>query len=148
MGRFGAVFTASEALIHKNFIVVADAFEGFFFVLVAFGRVILICFVAGTFGVFICTEGNVVLAVRGIVVGRFLAGHTFGGLFSGAPFGNLIVVAAIIVGASRHEEFILDTIRAMFVCFREGGSRELIAIDAFGDFVCRGVFTSVSDIGM
>jgi hypothetical protein len=100
MGRFGAVFTAAEALIHKNFILVG-AFKGFFFVLVAFGRVILICFVAGTFGVFICIEGNVVVAV-----GRFLAGHSFGGLFSGAPFGNLIVVDAIIVGASCHEEFI------------------------------------------
>jgi hypothetical protein len=122
--------------------------KGSFFVMVAFGRVILICFVAGTFGVFICIEGNVVLAVIGIVVGMFLAGHTFGGLFSGAPFGNLIVVVAIIVGASRHEEFILDTIRAMFVRFRGGDSRELIAIGAFGDFVCGGDFTSVSDIGM
>jgi hypothetical protein len=129
MGRFGAKFTAAEALV-------------------AFGRVILTCFVVGMFRVFICIEGNVVLAVRGIIVGRFLAGHTFGGLFSGAPFGNLIVVVAIIVGASRHEEFILDTIGAMFVSFKGGGSRELIAICAFGDFVCGGVFTSVSDIGM
>jgi hypothetical protein len=106
-------------------------------------------FVAGTFRVFICIEGNVVLAVRGIVVGRFLAGHTFGGLFSGAPFGNLIAVVAIIAGASCHEEFMLDTmIGAMFVRFGGAGSRELIAIGAFGAFVCGGVFTSVSDIGM
>jgi hypothetical protein len=135
MGRFGAVFT-TEALIHKKFILV-DAFEGFFFVLVAFGRVISICFVAGTFRVFICIDGNVVFAFGGIVVGRLLAGHTLGGLFCGAPFGNLIVVVAIIVGVSRHEEFVLDTIGAMFVCFGGGGSRELIVIGAFGDFVCR-----------
>jgi hypothetical protein len=113
MSRSGGVFAGEECVL-------VVAFEGFVVVMVTFGWIIARCFVAGTVRVFIFVEE--VFAVRGIVIGIFLAGHAFGGLICGASFGNHVAVAI--------------TVGAMIVLFRVGDIT-LIAVGALGDFVCR-----------
>jgi hypothetical protein len=112
MSRFGGVFAGEECVL-------VVAFGGFIVVVVTFGWIIARCFVAGTVGVFIFVEE--VVAVGGIVIGIFLAGHAFEGLICGASFGNHVAVAI--------------TVGAMVVLFRVGDIT-LIAIGAFRDFVC------------
>jgi hypothetical protein len=121
MSRFGGVFAGEECVLMVAF--------GGFVVVVTFGWIIARRFLAGTVRVFIFVEE--VVAVGGIVIGIFLAGHAFGALICGASFGNHVAVAI--------------TVGAMVILFRVGDIT-LIAVGAFGDFVRRRLFISESAI--